>query len=687
MHVRCFDSRPRLRGVILYGLLLGLAGCSSDEAPTDGGDARDADTMDAAAADGSVVPDGTPPEERCLSALWGADGASWDQDGRLRDFTDVGYRSGDVAIPDWPVGVDVSDFGAVADDGNDDTEAFRQAIAACPDEHAVLVPEGRFILREQLRITRDAVVLRGQDMYESVLFFPENMVETAPPAERAEFIRFEGTAEQGIENLSLVFRDQMKMGHWEFRGADAISFGRDVEDSWARNLYIRNADHGIQVSGTHISVLNVILDHFAGREDIIGTSGITGWVGHVGIGMTSHHSLFHNIEFRGRYFHEFDIINVPTSNVVSNIRGLDMSLHHHGQGARDNLYTNVYAGAGSRALGGLSDSQRQMNETHWGIYGDAPLAPGMIPEDSQNGHVFVGFGSDDPTSMTDTQWIERCSPGTLFPPNLYLAQMERAGKPLPEGPPPPPPGVDPTEASVLRIAPSNDGLRFELSRVEWSELHRARLRVNVSRAVRTPFAIELFGVLSGEGDGAVRSDVLDSIDMQEETQNRWVEFDVTAFVSGRLNDGEPDVSFAFEFGTPGTFNGSLRTGADGGNAPALIVERTDSAVPGPPSAPTGLAATSAAGHILLDWDDSPESDVLYYNVYRNEGGSAGTNYTDPIAMGLLYSAFADVTYEENRSNADLPSDRDFHYVVTAVDEHLNESPLSAEAIGTALPTP
>jgi len=122
-------------------------------------------------------------------------------------------------------------------------------------------------------------------------------------------------------------------------------------------LWGKNAEHGIDVLGERISVLNTIFDHYIGRPDIIGTSGITRWVGHVGIGFTSRYSLYHNIIFKGRYFHDFDIINVPSHNVVSNVAGTDMALHHHGQGARHNLYTNIYVGRGTRGLGGLKDSQ------------------------------------------------------------------------------------------------------------------------------------------------------------------------------------------------------------------------------------------------------------------------------------------------------------------------------------------
>lgn len=726
---RCGASRSRTvlsiphGGYTLGALAIALAACSSGAAGsnaiathdagqsgdvsvgTDGGTVRDEagpDTdpgydagqgIDASSPGNSGAEDDGgagvvegPPGPRCLSELWGEAGELWDRDGRLPDITNVGYRGGEEPIPDWPVGVSVNDFGATPDDDTDDSDAFRRAMEAVSDSHAVLVPRGRYIIASPLTITRDSFVIRGEDMYETVLFFPRNSIETDPPTERQALISFEGSAQQGLENLSLVFREQMKMAHWEFRGADAVFFGNTVTDSWARNLYIVNADHGITAHGTRLSVMNIIFDHYIGRHDIIGTSGVTGWVGHVGIGLTSHHSLFHNIEFRGRYFHDFDIINVPTHNVISNITGADATLHHHGQAARHNTYTNVDLGAGTRGLNGLSDTPgRQRGEVHWGIFGDATL-PGAIPEDSQNGHVFVGYNSDEPERATDTLWVERCDPAELHPANIYLAQLERAGRPLPPGPPPAPPTVDPAGTNVLRLGATDD-VRFDLTRVSWGSLHRARLRLNASRASNAPFSVEVVGVRSGSGDDAMLSATLDTAEVPTNDRHRWLEFDVTSFVAERLAAGEADVEFHYQMGPAGTFNGQLSTGADGGNRPLLVLERTDSAVSGPPAAPTGLTTTAAAGHILLDWNDSPESDVLYYNVYRRGGETVGTNFVEPLATGLIYSDYADVTFARSRSNCDMPSDRDFHYVVTAVDEHYNESPLSSESLGRALPAP
>jgi hypothetical protein len=90
----------------------------------------------------------------------------------LPDFSYAGYEMGDQPLPriDGPV-FDVTHprFGAIADDGIDDTAAIQAAIeaAGAVGGGVVLVPKGRYEIHPAadgrfLRITRDRIVLRGQ---------------------------------------------------------------------------------------------------------------------------------------------------------------------------------------------------------------------------------------------------------------------------------------------------------------------------------------------------------------------------------------------------------------------------------------------------------------------------------------------------------------------------------------------
>lgn len=153
------------------------------------------------------------------SILWDVnDGEPWvasTNSSLLRNFTNVGYMSGNVAIPDWPIGVSITDFGAVPDDDMvSDAQALRDAVAACPEFHAVYVPNGRYIIDEAIVFTQSNFVIRGQSRDGAVLFFPKQMHEIEQVAEsKTYFISFEGsggTTNRGIENLSLILRDERK---------------------------------------------------------------------------------------------------------------------------------------------------------------------------------------------------------------------------------------------------------------------------------------------------------------------------------------------------------------------------------------------------------------------------------------------------------------------------------------------
>lgn len=198
------------------------------------------------------------------SAIWGDNGDSWDTV-VLTDFSDVGYKNGDEVIPDWEVSVTVTDFGATPDDDGDDTDAFILAIRACEPNKAVFVPKGKYIVTRQIRIDRDYFVLRGEDMYETILYFPKNLGEIYPAAYYDEsygykggFFHVDGGTHRSIENLSFEFREQTKMGFFEFRGANAIKYQGWVEDSWIRNIHFRNVDFGVEFYGANrVSVLNL----------------------------------------------------------------------------------------------------------------------------------------------------------------------------------------------------------------------------------------------------------------------------------------------------------------------------------------------------------------------------------------------------------------------------------------------
>jgi hypothetical protein len=126
----------------------------------------------------------------------------------LPDFSYAGYRWGEEAPPEYSAAnpeiteVDVTEFGAVSDDEQDDTEALREALAAAHEvEGPVLVqfPPGRFILREILFIERSDIVLRGSGSEETEIHVPrplrEMSLQNVPD-------RFESRRSDGISQFS-----------------------------------------------------------------------------------------------------------------------------------------------------------------------------------------------------------------------------------------------------------------------------------------------------------------------------------------------------------------------------------------------------------------------------------------------------------------------------------------------------
>ena len=82
----------------------------------------------------------------------------------LPDFSYAGYHWGEEPPPHPPATLDVTDFGAVADDDEDDTAAILKAVAAANAATGPVVlqfPAGRFILRDILHIERSDFILRG----------------------------------------------------------------------------------------------------------------------------------------------------------------------------------------------------------------------------------------------------------------------------------------------------------------------------------------------------------------------------------------------------------------------------------------------------------------------------------------------------------------------------------------------
>lgn len=82
----------------------------------------------------------------------------------LPNFSYAGYREGDAPLPELAATHAIADFGAVPNDGKDDTAAFRSALAQLqkwPSPVVLTLATGRYELSDALFVERSDFVLRG----------------------------------------------------------------------------------------------------------------------------------------------------------------------------------------------------------------------------------------------------------------------------------------------------------------------------------------------------------------------------------------------------------------------------------------------------------------------------------------------------------------------------------------------
>lgn len=644
------------------------------------------------------------------SVLWGKNGELWNPDaGVLPNFTNVGYKLGNEPIPThWPRCGKVTDFGAKPnDDAHSDVQAFRLAMAACPPFHVLWVPNGRYIIDEPLAISKNNILIQGQSRDKTILFFPKHMSEVQKTdRSNTPFITFTGGSNRGIEDLSLVFRDEQKgtgcpkSCHWYFEGEVPIMFNGGETDSWMRNIYIKNANHGIRVTDRltkQISLIDIVIDQFIDRYTLDDAT-----VGHMGIkvGNAVQYILVHNVLITGRWAHDFDISGTQHS-VFSRIRGYNIRLDHHAMGNKVNLYTEVDEGIGGRGWGGPMNADQ---ETYWGI--KSVKEEKYQPESSRC--TMVGINTQEATNIGPDWHHETIDPHALVPANMYLAQMAKyPSKYVPavrELTLPPP-----TSTRVFQSLPTDDTyvnsgsdklvsgtgsikvkqgyhdayFKFNLGEYGSSSVASARLKLDMKIDFCYPCGLQVFAVLSDDWDeltltGANVPPTGSMLAAQhfEQGGSQWVEFDLTAHVNAVLAAKNDFLSVKLSAGGEGHRRGArfyIRP-KDGAN-PGRLVVHLDQTTVAPPAAPKQLKimAEDRQG-IQLAWQANTEADWASYAVYRQEGN---TGSFTRHAMGLVTPEYTDYgSFVDGVST--------YTYVVTAVDTAGTESVHSQAVTGQLL---
>lgn len=374
------------------------------------------------------------------SQLWGKAGEKWDT-AQLPDFTSAGYKSGKAPIPDFTVGVTVTDFGAVADGVTDNTEAFRNAIAACGPNQSVFIPSGTYVLKDTLVIAKSNISLSSDKDHPATLFF-QNGLEQLYPLFNSRgnqstnwswsggVLLFTGKINNvGVSNLHIRFPDSAWAGHdFHERGYNGIGFSKGVRDGWVKNITITGADVGfwIDTRSRYITVENWLLDFGLVR----GARNING---HQGVNINGHHNLLQNFKIQGRFAHDLSVESKQAMyNVFRNGMGNDINIDHHNHGQSKNLFTNLDIGTGTRLY--TSGGQQKPRglctyETFWNL---TALTNMGYPDEKDNaekhstGNICVGIKTGRSSILGDAygNWFETIEPARLYPKDLYLAQMQ-----------------------------------------------------------------------------------------------------------------------------------------------------------------------------------------------------------------------------------------------------------------------
>ena len=163
----------------------------------------------------------------------------------LPDFSYSGYGFGLAAIPDDAgTVIDVTDHGAIADDGFDDTKAVLRALAAAnavKGRVTLRFPKGRTQITEVLRITRGDIILdgAGDDLGGSELWFPRplKIIDNSDDFDelRAYLVREKKQQVEPEHNIDYLFTEYSWAGGMIFVAPDrsrpaSYDGAKDVRD-------------------------------------------------------------------------------------------------------------------------------------------------------------------------------------------------------------------------------------------------------------------------------------------------------------------------------------------------------------------------------------------------------------------------------------------------------------------------
>lgn len=394
------------------------------------------------------------------SKIWGKEGASWNaEDGTLIDFSFAGYHQGKNDFPDWETGANVKDFGAVGDGIADDTESFRKAMSACPENRVVYIPNGTYKLMDWLGVegmvdtwvkpkAKSNFAFRGESRDKTVILLAVGLQEIHPWEQKTAhdrptnqwswhggFFWFQESSNVGIENLTIKGGGEQYDSHWKEKGYNGIYF-RKVKDAWVRKVNFINVEGGVFVEESQqVTLQDIVFDSTPGYPSVSTFEDNKGMSGHHAILFKEGSSwcVADHVVFRNQFHHELGLNKGVNHCVYSNIKGpnLHFDFHTSNDDINNCLFTEIDAGKGELIW---------RNNFHgactgtvlWNISGEKLSFP---EENSATRHpvlieemkpLVVGWQGRVPREQkVGRPWFENIPPDKVDPPNIYHAQRRK----------------------------------------------------------------------------------------------------------------------------------------------------------------------------------------------------------------------------------------------------------------------
>jgi F5/8 type C domain len=261
-------------------------------------------------------------QQNCqYSPDWGQAGESWDPNGRLKDFSRVGFHGGDDPIP------------------------YQQRPAT------ISFGPGRHTITQRINL-QSGQVLRGAGPDQTTLYFPQGLRQLGnnecPSGANNCYgwdygvIQAEGASEVGIEDATIEFPIHGFQHNGNYEGWNAITF-RSSSHSWVKHVRIRNSDSGVILMwGHHITVDDVeVIANPNGSHYYMTTVGATDRP------PTDLNHLFTNIRVGGGTVHGVaggwsgEYVVFANITPLPGTSGVHLEPDHNGPGTTTFLWSNI----------------------------------------------------------------------------------------------------------------------------------------------------------------------------------------------------------------------------------------------------------------------------------------------------------------------------------------------------------